>query len=310
MTEPSRTYPILVVEDDPISRKLLARRLETAGYRVGVLADGESAREELKNNPPALLLLDIQLPGLTGLELLGWLRGEPALRRLPVILISGLDRPKDVVRGLELGASDYVTKPISFPVLLARIRTQLLISEMVVRLETQAKILARLAAYDELTGVFNRLGLSYFLKSEVERSLRYREPLAALMIDIDHFKPVNDLYGHPAGDRVLRRVAELISSTLRGPDLLCRYGGEEFLVILPHTSPDQAREAGERIRKEIAAVPFRSEENEIPLTVSVGAAGLDPEAEEPGEEMIAAADAALYRAKREGRNRVRSADLR
>ncbi len=310
MIEPSRPYPILVVEDDPISRKLLARRLSAAGYRVSVLPDGESAREELKNNPPALLLLDIQLPGLSGLDLLGWLRGEPALRRLPVILISGLDRPEDVVRGLELGASDYVTKPISFPVLMARIRTQLLISEMVVRLETQAKILARLAAYDELTGAFNRLGLSYILKAEVERSLRYREALSALMIDIDHFKPVNDRYGHPAGDRVLRRLAGVISSTLRASDLLCRYGGEEFLVILPHTGLAQALEAGERIRREIEKDNFRLEEDEIPLTVSVGAAALDPAAKDPGKELVAAADRALYRAKREGRNRVRSADPR
>lgn len=308
MTVPTRAYPILVVEDDLVSRKLLDRKLSAAGYRVSVLSDGESARSELEKNPPALLLLDIRLPGLSGLELLKWLRGEPSLRRLPVILISGLDRPEDVVRGLELGASDYVTKPISFPVLLARIRTQLLISEMVVRLETQAKILARLAAYDELTGVFNRLGLSYILKAEVERSLRYQEALSALMIDIDHFKPVNDRYGHPAGDRVLRRIAGVISSTLRASDLLCRYGGEEFLVILPHTGLEQAREAGERICKEIERVPFRVGGGEIFLTVSVGAATLNPEAKAPGEEMIISSDEALYRAKREGRNRVRLAD--
>ncbi len=310
MNEPSRSYPILVVEDDLISRKLLDRKLSAAGYRVTVLPDGESARSELEKNPPALLLLDIRLPGLSGLELLKWLRGEPALRRLPVILISGLDQPQDVVRGLELGASDYVTKPISFPVLLARIRTQLLISDMVVRLENQARILARLAAYDELTGAFNRLGLSYFLKSEVERSLRYREPLSALMIDIDHFKPVNDLHGHPAGDRVLRRIAGLISSNLRGSDLLCRYGGEEFLAILPHTGPEQAREVGERIRKEVEGASFQTGEAEVSLTVSVGAAPLDPAAKDPAKDMIVSSDRALYRAKREGRNRVRLADPR
>jgi len=308
MSEPNRSYRILVVEDDLLTRKLLVRRLAAAGYRLTVLEDGESAREELKENPPALVILDIRLPGLDGLELLEWIRGEDDLKRLPVILISSLDRPEEVVRGLELEANDYVTKPISMPVLLARIRTQLMLSDMMARLEAQNRVLARLAALDELTGVFNRFGLSYVLQAEVERSLRYGEPLAALMIDLDRFKPVNDRYGHPVGDRVLRWTAARISSALRSTDLLCRYGGEEFLVLLPHTVLDRAVKVAERLRQRIASEPFREEGIEIPLTVSLGAAALVPGSEDLGEEMVAAADAALYRAKREGRNRVCSAE--
>ena len=304
MIDPNRTYRVLVVDDDPFTRKLLDRQLSAAGYRVTAAADGESAWEELKKTPPDLVLLDIRLPGIDGLEILEWIRRESESRRLPVIMLSGLDRPREVVRGLELGANDYVTKPVSMPVLLARIRTQLMISDMVKRLETQARILARLASYDQLTGAFNRRGLEQILKTEVERSLRYRQPLSALMLDIDYFKPVNDRYGHPIGDLVLRRIAGIISSTLRSTDLLCRYGGEEFLIILPHTGLERALEAGERIRREIAGEPFRDQGLEIPLTVSLGAAGLDPEAADPAEELIAAADRALYRAKREGRNRV------
>ncbi len=304
MIDPNRTYRLLVVDDDPFTRKLLNRHLSDAGYRVTAAEDGESAWEELKKDPPDLLLLDIRLPGIDGLEILEWIRRESGRRRLPVILLSGLDQPGEVVRGLELGANDYVTKPVTFPVLLARIRTQLMISDMVKRLEAQTRILARLASYDQLTGAFNRRGLERILKTEVERSLRYRQPLAALMLDIDHFKPVNDRYGHPVGDRVLRWLAGIISSSLRSSDLLCRYGGEEFLIVLPHTGLERALEAGERIRRQVAGEPFRDQGLEIPLTVSLGAALLDPEAEDPEGELIAAADRALYRAKREGRNRV------
>lgn len=304
MIDPNRTYRLLVVDDDPFTRKLLNRRLSDAGYRVTAAEDGENAWEELKKDPPDLLLLDIRLPGIDGLEILEWIRRESGRRRLPVILLSGLDQPGEVVRGLELGANDYVTKPVTFPVLLARIRTQLMISDMVKRLEAQNRILARLASYDQLTGAFNRRGLERILKTEVERSLRYRQPLAALMLDIDRFKPVNDRYGHPVGDRVLRRLAGIISSTLRSSDLFCRYGGEEFLIVLPHTGLERALEAGERICRRVAGEPFRDQGLEIPLTVSLGAAVLDPTAKDPGKELIAAADRALYRAKREGRNRV------
>ncbi|MEA1928573.1 MAG: response regulator, partial [Candidatus Auribacterota bacterium] len=171
-----KSYLILLVEDEPLSRAVLGRQLEKSGYRVNAVASAEEAIDELKKGLPAIVLLDIKLPGMSGLELLEWLRREYRTRRLPVIMISALSETGDIVRGLEMKANDYVAKPINMPILLARIGTQLTISDMIIRLETQSKILARMASLDELTGVFNRRSLIEILKIEVERSIRYTTP--------------------------------------------------------------------------------------------------------------------------------------
>lgn len=304
MKQDPQSYSILIVEDDPFTRAVLGRRLEKCGYRVTAVASAEVAIDELKRGLPAIVLLDIKLPGMSGLELLEWLRGEYRTRGLPVILISALKENKDIVRGLELGANDYVAKPINLPVLLARIRTQFTILDMIIRLEAQKKLFARMAILDELTGVFNRRSLDELLKAEAARCIRYDISLAVLMVDIDYFKQVNDDYGHVVGDDILRRVTRRIAGVLRSSDILCRYGGEEFSIILPHTDLVRGAEAAERIRRVIEESPFRSGENELSLTISVGVANLDPGVENPGEKLLEAADAALYRAKREGRNRV------
>lgn len=299
-----KSYLILLVEDEPLSRAVLGRQLEKSGYRVNAVASAEEAIDELKKGLPAIVLLDIKLPGMSGLELLEWLRREYRTRRLPVIMISALSETGDIVRGLEMKANDYVAKPINMPILLARIGTQLTISDMIIRLETQSKILARMASLDELTGVFNRRSLIEILKIEVERSIRYTTPLSVLMVDIDFFKRVNDDHGHAVGDDILRRITRRIAGVLRSSDILCRFGGEEFFVILPHTDTIRGAEAAERIRRIIEERPFESGDSELSLTISVGVASLDPGADNPGEKLMAAADAALYRAKDEGRNRV------
>ncbi len=301
---PSAGKRVLIVDDEPMNTDMLSRRLESRGYATSISNSAAQALESLQENTPDVILLDVNMPRVSGLELLDQLRANEGTQIIPVILVSALADTDNIVRGLQRGANDYVTKPVNLPVLLARLETQLKMASLVSQLESQKEALARLASRDDLTGVLNRRAMFETLDVDLARSSRYNHPLSLLMMDLDHFKRVNDDYGHAAGDAVLRHFAKAVGRSLRSTDSLCRYGGEEFCAILPETGEEQARRAAELIRELIEQTEFVSEGTKISLTVSIGIGIYTPPADTGVTELLDNADKALYEAKENGRNRV------
>lgn len=305
-----KRYTVLVVEDEPLGRDLMRLQLERAGFRVLLAETSKEALHEAITNSPDIILLDIVLPDGNGLDVLRKLREERRTHLMPVLLVTALSDTEDIVNGLAEGASDYITKPINFPVLLARMHTHLRLAQTIAQVETQRQVLERLAAIDELTGVYNRRSLFEALEAQVYGALRYSHPLSLLMLDIDHFKKVNDEYGHPAGDAVLRGFARRALEQLRLADVFARYGGEEFCVVLPETGQEGAELVAERLRQAIAEAPFETPEGMLSVTVSIGGVTLPPNEADASHaltvanQLIASADAALYESKNCGRNRV------
>jgi len=300
----TRPHHILVVDDEPVNLTLLSKRLEQRGYQVSTAESAEQALAVIKADRPDVMLLDIFMPKVSGVDLLRTLRESEATKALPVILVSALGDTSHIVRGLAEGANDYVTKPVNQPILVARIEALLRSSAMVRRLEVQTEILSRLAAYDELTGVYNRRSLFHALENEVSRSGRYGRDLSVLLLDIDHFKSVNDEYGHSSGDVVLRAVAQRAFESLRSCDTLCRYGGEEFCAILPETNATGGVRAAERVRMAVERAPFLVNEKSLSMSVSIGIAAWKGSRGANVPDLLVAADRALYVAKNAGRNRV------
>jgi diguanylate cyclase (GGDEF)-like protein len=296
-----------MVEDSRVSLEVYAQRLERRGYQVTTAISAEEARAELEVAVPDLILLDVFMPKVSGFEFLRELRSSPKTATVPVILISALADTKHIVEGLELGANDYVTKPIVMPILTARMEALLRSSELVRRLEVQTELLSKLAAFDDLTGVYNRRSMFHHLEAELSRCRRYGRSISVLMVDIDHFKRVNDEHGHLIGDQALRFVSTTLQNELRSMDFLCRYGGEEFCAILPETNRPGAARAGERLRSAIERIGFKHDRIRLPLTVSVGASSWTANEGNEIPDLLQRADGALLEAKRSGRNKVQLA---
>ena len=293
---------VLVADENPLNRQLMRRRLVRRGYVVDAVATAAEVLAHLPVETPDIVLMDLALPDMSGLECLQRIRDQPRTHRLPVVLVSAFRESDDIVDGLRRGANDYVTKPIDFDVLVARMETHLSHASLLVQLETKKHMLARLATTDELTGAFNRRSLVDALDGELSRARRDDVPLSLLLFDVDHFKRVNDTYGHPAGDAVLCEIVERSGRVLRGSDLLSRYGGEEFCVLMPETPAPRARQTSELLRQVTAEVPFYVGEHEIVVTISVGVATLMTD--DDAASLIGRSDKALYLAKDTGRNRV------
>ena len=304
MGKNAKEHSVLAVDDDPNILKLYQRRLRRYGYDVRTVLNAEEAEIAIGERLPDMILLDVFLPHTSGLEYLTQLRQNPRTKTLPIILVSGSDDTEHVVRGLDEGANDYVVKPFQMEVLLARMQTQLRLASLVKKLESQTEALSKLAAYDELTGVYNRRSLFKALESEISRSARYSYPLSVMMLDLDHFKKINDDHGHAAGDAVLRRFALVVGETLRKIDVLCRYGGEEFCAILPETSISAAIKVAERVREAIERDSITFEDVELSITVSIGITAVTPLRGAEPDHLLSEADKALYDAKTSGRNRV------
>lgn len=305
--DPVHRARVLLVEDSPVSLRIYSQQLGKRGYTMVTAASAAEAKSAVDVAVPDLILLDIFMPGVSGFELLSELRKDPRTTRVPVILISALSEADHVVEGLDLGANDYVTKPIVLPVLIARMEALLRASELVRRLEVQTELLAKLAAYDELSGAYNRRSMFHHLEAELGRSQRYGRPLSVLMLDVDHFKRVNDEHGHLAGDQVLAWFAQLLIAQLRSMDFVCRYGGEEFCVILPETSEGGALTVADRLRASVERAPFTNGALSLGITSSIGVATWDPLAGRDVPDLLFRADNALLEAKRAGRNQVRVA---
>lgn len=308
----ARPPVILVADDEPVNLALIRRRLEWEQYRVETAEDGGQAVEAARRVLPDLIILDVMMPVMDGLQACRLLKEDPATRDIPVIFLSALDDTDTKVRGLGLGANDYVSKPFRVEELLARVSVAIRMKLERDRLRQRAEELRRsaeaaseMSMTDALTGLLNRYGLQRALQREMSEARRYSRPLSCLLIDLDFFKSVNDTYGHAAGDAALQQAARVIADSVRGSDVVCRYGGEEFLVLAPETSVEGASALADKIRHAFSARLFGEAGRVFPLTLSAGVAQLDPS--ESGNDMIARADEALYHAKQTGRDRVEAA---
>lgn len=303
---------ILVADDEPINRALIQRRLERAGYRVLTAQNGREAVQKSKSERPDLIILDVMMPMMDGLEACQLIKADEVTRDTPVIFLSARDETEVKVSGLSMGANDYISKPFKAEELLARVyvamrlkRERDALRRRAEEAVQQADAAQERAMTDTLTGLLNRYGLQHILAREVSETRRYNRPLSCLMIDLDHFKIINDLQGHAAGDTALQQIATVLSENVRGSDVIFRYGGEEFLVLLPETDLEGAISLAEKIRQAANVRSFGDGEHVFSLTLSAGAATLWDN--ESGNDMIARADMALYQAKEGGRNCVEAA---
>ncbi|HET7585425.1 MAG TPA: diguanylate cyclase [Gemmatimonadaceae bacterium] len=302
--EETRPARVLIVDDHPDNLELLRVRLEAWGYEVRAAASGEQAIRSVRDDAPDLILLDVMMPEMDGHEVARRIKSDPSVPFIPIIMQTALDSVAHKVRGLDAGADDYITKPINFDELEARLHSMLRIKRLHLDLEAANAELRRMATIDGLTGVFNRRHLEERFHEMFEHAWRLHEPLACVIFDLDHFKSVNDTHGHRAGDQVLRQFADLLRRSAREVDRVGRYGGEEFLVILPGTVLDAAVTFGERTRQEVEETVFSSDEGPLRRTVSGGVAAWPHPRIRTRDDLLKAADDALYVAKALGRNRV------
>jgi len=302
---------VLIAEDDLTSRTILTANLKKWGFDVLAVADGLEAQEELKKpEAPQLVILDWLMPGMDGLDVCRKIReAEEATEDecyTYVILLTGCGDPEEIVEGLSAGADDYVVKPYNLQELNVRLKAGRRIVELQQALIEAKNKLRDLSMHDHLTGIFNRRAVLERLSHELSRALREDYTISLAMMDIDFFKKVNDTYGHSAGDDVLKEFVSRVNGVVRPYDILGRYGGEEFLLILIKTSLPPAKSIFERVRCSMEAEPFNAEDNAIKVTVSMGAAQWKKG--EKSEDLIKRADEALYRAKESGRNSVALAE--
>jgi two-component system, cell cycle response regulator len=277
---------VLVADDSVVVRAVLREHLEEQGYAVVEAPDGEGALTICRDAGPDALLLDVEMPGLSGHDVLARLQDDDDLRDIPVVFLTG----------------DYLRKPFEPAELLARVRAAVRVKTLEDELRRRNAELDLISRTDALTGLYNRRHLEEYLVQLLSASRRHGHNMAALMLDIDHFKAVNDTAGHAGGDAVLREVAARVRSTVRREDIPGRWGGEEFLLLLPYLAVDGVRALGERLRQRIAEEPVEVSGRAIQVTVSLG--GATAADGEDTESLVRRADAALYGAKRNGRNRV------
>ncbi|MEE9210072.1 MAG: PleD family two-component system response regulator [Kiloniellales bacterium] len=300
---------ILLVESVDLLAEKLAARLSAAGHEVQRATSSAEALERSREQGLDLLMVSLHLAGEDGLRLCSRFRSQDQTRHVPILLILDEDELEQLAKGLELGVTDYLIRPIDHNELLARTRTQIRRRRYHDKLREMLDKSVSLAYTDALTGVYNRRYMNAHLDRKIMEISDTQKPLSVVIFDIDHFKQVNDNYGHAGGDEVLRTLAERVGSSIRDFDLLARYGGEEFVVIMPSTPADVAAMVAERLRQRLEAQAFEvsGHDQPLPITASLGVATTtDPM--ETADNLLARADAALYAAKRGGRNRVCSAD--
>ncbi len=304
MSEPG--FTIAIVDDDRAIRRLVRLFLGRAGYASFECETGAEARERLPRESWDLAILDRRLPDMDGVDLCQEIKAMPAFRTRYIIMLTGEDEQEDKVEGLELGADDYITKPFQSPELLARVRAGKRIVDLQKELMEKNKRLELLSITDGLTKLHNHRYFQDELARSFDNSQRYARPLSLAMIDLDFFKKINDTHGHAAGDDVLKVVAGLFRDSVRSTDLVARYGGEEFAVMMPETELDDAILFAEKIRELIESTPIETQAGVLRATVSIGVASIPHSAIPSSKELIVAADRALYRAKRNGRNQVQA----
>ncbi len=296
---------ILIVDDVEDNLEILGDLLTFNGYNVKSAQSGEAALKRVQADRPDLILLDILMPGMDGFEVCTRLKADDDTKDIPVIFVSSMTDIDSKVRGFKVGGVDYINKPFQHAEILVRVNTHITLLRLRKHLEEQNAELERLANTDYLTNLYNRRCFFRRAEEEFAEVARSGTPMSITLIDLDHFKRINDTHGHLVGDRVLVHMAQLIRSHCRESDVVARYGGEEFIILHPSLDRQNAFRVAERIRKGVEATPFLHERHEIGLTLSAGV--VDTQTSKVCQridDVLALADIALYQAKDAGRNRV------
>ena len=302
-----KSTAILLAEDDPVTRMLMTRFLKKAGYEVDAVGDGNEALNRMTERYYPILVTDWEMPEMDGVELCKAVRNLRLDGYVYALLLTARNAKEHIIAGLEAGADDYLIKPVHEPELIARLNTgrRILALEHSLRAANERNMI--LSITDALTGSFNRRYFMDQLPREIERCRRYANPLSVIMCDIDHFKQVNDVKGHSAGDDVLQQFASRIQKSIRANcDWLARLGGEEFIIVLPETAYEGAMSTAEKIRSIMAAAPFMTRAGNVNVTASFGVAATTaqgPDLSLKVETLVRSADECLYRSKQAGRNR-------
>ncbi len=292
-------FTLLVVDDEKQNRLLLTELFQDE-YKIILAKNGEQALSRAHEHVPDLILLDVLMPDMDGLETIRELKRSDKTRHIPVIFITALDSPTDEEQGLNLGAADYIGKPFHAAVVRARVRNQLQIVH-------QSRLLEKLASLDGLTGIPNRRQFDRVYEREWRRCQRNQAPLSLLVADVDHFKKYNDTLGHAAGDRVLQQVPQMMSASVGRPgDFVARYGGEEFVMLLPETEQEEAAHVAQRVLANLAKLNIDHPESATApyVTLSIGGISFIPHSVDVDSKIFEQADAALYQSKATGRNKV------
>jgi diguanylate cyclase (GGDEF)-like protein len=284
---------VLLIDDCPSIHGLVRARLRDEPIELHSAFDGESGLAQAASLAPDLVLLDVEMPATNGFEVCRKLKDDPRTMHVPVIFLTGAASTQEKIRGLEMGAIDYVTKPFDPAELRARVRASL-------RTKYLMDLLSRKAMIDGLTGLFNRAYFDARLIAEMSLARRTHAPLSCIMVDVDRFKQINDLHGHPFGDEVLRGIGQILADHCRTEDTVCRYGGEEFVVLCPNSASAAAANMAERLRDAIEQNTWTKNGLNVQVTCSFGVADL----KEAPPALVDLADEALYRAKQGGRNQV------
>jgi two-component system, cell cycle response regulator len=304
LSDTGRGGRVLIVDDRPASYERVATMLAKE-HEVEIETDPHHALFHAADHNFDLLIVSLALENFDALRLCSQLRSLERTRNIPILVITEPDNNARMVRGLEIGVNDFLLRPIDKNELLARARSQVRKRRYTERLRDNVAMSIEMAITDALTGLFNRRYMESHLSTLVEQAVSRGKPLTVMVIDIDYFKSINDTYGHDAGDDVLRDFALRIKRSIRGIDLACRYGGEEFVLVMPETDMAVAAMVAERLRRRIAAETFAIQQGSktVPVTISIGLSGLRDRTDTAAS-VLKRADQALYRAKRDGRNRV------
>ncbi len=297
---------ILIIDDSESASRAARTALATCveGYQIEVASNGLDGFKRMVTGAVDLVLCDLMMEGFDGFKFLGLKRSRPDLTEVPVIMLTGAGAVTEKVKALEGGASDYLTKPFEDAELIARVRVHLKLRALQNELREKNRKLEELSNTDDLTKLANRRHFMEVASIEFLRALRYERPLSCILLDLDHFKRINDTYGHLAGDAVLRTVSQTLRNGLRGQDIAARYGGEELILILPETSPEGAEAVAQRYRRAIRELAIEHEGQIVKVSASFGVASYPSNSADTLEHLVRAADAALYQAKELGRDCV------
>lgn len=303
-----KSFRLLIADDSLVSRHLLESTLKKWGYEVRAVADGEAAWNELQReqDAPDLAILDWVMPGMTGPEVCKLVRQQEREKYTYLILLTSKSLREDLIEGMESGADDYLTKPFDHHELQVRLRAGIRVLELQAQLMAAKEELREQATKDPLTKLWNRRHILEVLEHELARIQRQEVPLSVIMLDLDHFKSINDTHGHLVGDEVLRETGRRLKAAVRQYDSVGRYGGEEFLIVLPGCGGTVVDNQAERLRLSLCQTPIKVGDLELSVTGSFGATFALPAFRVTPNDLVKLADDALYRAKRAGRNCVQT----
>ncbi len=304
MSEVVEKPHVLVVDDDRANCERLMQLFGDEGYDVDVAFDGLVALEKIREKAPQIVILDVMMPKMNGLELCRIIKQSLGDIFLPVILVTVKGDIDSKVQGLKMGADDYLAKPYNTIELKARVASLLRIKELQDRINTKKRQLEDLSFTDGMTGLYNHRYLQQRLSEEFKRAQRYNDPLSCVMVDLDHFKKINDTLGHQFGDLVIKDASDILKQCVREHDIVTRYGGDEFLIILPRTHFTGSLTVAERIWKTLEVHTSSDGKNQRKITASIGISFYPNKNVSAPEQLIAHADEALYKAKRDGRNKI------